>query len=49
MNEAALFQRRQQAMGGRCRQARADGKVRQAVSLIVLGQRLDDRSARSTD
>jgi hypothetical protein len=38
----ALFQRRQQAMDGRRRQAGADGQVAQPVSLIVFGQRFQD-------
>ena len=45
LHEAALFQCRQQAMNGRGRQAGADGKIAQPISLIVLGQRFDNEKS----
>src|SRR6185312_2761227 len=43
LHEAAVFQRPQQAMHGRGRQPRADGEIAQAITLVVLGERFDDR------
>ena len=43
LHEAALFQRRQQAVYGRGRQPRANGKIAKPVALVVFGQYFNDR------
>src|SRR5439155_22312462 len=43
LHEAAVFQRPQQAMYGRSRKAGADGEIAEAIALVVLRQRFDDR------
>jgi hypothetical protein len=42
LHEAALFQGRQQTMDGRGRQAGADGKIAEPISLIVFGKGFDN-------